>query len=109
MSDKPVKSDTDKLAGLVYFIIKWAFILWLTYWILWGVVAYSIINAAMHEARTPEGQEIINNNPYNHMHDGQIDPEWQRTHPTPADAPPVETPEPAMAPAAPASPGGNNE
>lgn len=70
-------SGWNKLGNLIWFIVKWGLIAWFAYWLLWGVIVYSLFKGVMNEANTPEGQQIIEDNGYNHIGpDGMLDPEW---------------------------------
>lgn len=98
MNIKPDLSGWDKLGNLAYLIVKWGLIIWLTWWIIWILAIATFWITVSRFADTPEGKAIYDNNPYNHMSNGRIDPEWQKTHPIPTDAPPVETYGPPPAP-----------
>lgn len=87
------------LFNLIFFLIKVAIGLFLAYLIL-IVLMFGYL---MDYARTPEGQKIIDENPYNHMQDGRIDPEWQKKHPIKPEPEPRERTSQDSAPEAPTS------
>jgi hypothetical protein len=94
------------LYSLISGIIKFAIFLLFAYLVLIALM----FGALFKHAGTPEGREVIENNPYNHiLPDGRIDPKWQKrqdeeNEDVEREGGDARPPEPAMAPAAPASP-----
>lgn len=113
-AEKIQLSGWDNLGNLVWFVVKCLLILWLLYWVLWVLVVSAFFYNINEYAKTPEGQEIIKNNPYNHIepveapaapavpYESAPTQQEEEVEREGGDAPLA--PEPAEAPAAPASP-----